>query len=309
MSSLDGKAAIVTGGGGGIGRSESLRLAADGAAVVVNDFRAEAAEETAAMIRDAGGRAVTLIGDVSQWAVGQGMVELALRQFGRLDVLINNAGNSRPRMIVNMSEEEWDSVTLIHLKGSFIATKFAAMHWRDVAKSTGRGAEATVVMTTSGNGLHGQPGYINYVAAKGGIASMTTTLARELGLYGVRVNAIAPLAFSGMTAPLWGGQVFSDARRDELSPDNVAQVVGWLASPRSAPISGQIVSFGGGQLSISQEWPTVGSASSGDGLWDYGKLDAAREQLFGPASQGQLDVARPRIPVTGTGMSTPSPSM
>jgi len=307
MTDLDGKVAIVTGSGGGIGRGEALRLADDGAAVVVNDFRPEAAEETEAMIRERGGRAATLVGDVSKWEVGKGLVELALSAFGRLDVLVNNAGNSRPKMIVNMSEEEWDSVTLIHLKGSFVATKFAAIHWREIAKSSGRGADATVVMTTSTNGLHGQPGYINYVAAKGGIASMTTTLARELASYGVRVNAIAPLAFSGMTAPLWGGPLFSDQRRAELSPDNVAQVVGWLASPRSSPITGQIVSFGGGQLSISQEWPTIGSATSDDGLWDYARLDAVREQLFGPASQGQVEAVRPRQVVTGHAPSTPSP--
>jgi NAD(P)-dependent dehydrogenase (short-subunit alcohol dehydrogenase family) len=280
MADLDGKVAIVTGGGGGIGRGEALRMAADGAAVVVNDSNKDAAEETSATIRERGGRAVAFVGDVSRWETGQGMVELALNKFGRLDVLINNAGNSRPKMIVNMSEEDWDSVTLIHLKGSFVGTKYAAIHWREQSKQTGAPVVASIIMTTSGNGLHGQPGYINYVAAKGGIASMTTTLARELAPYGVRVNAIAPLAFSGMTAPLWGGDLFSDERRDELSPDNVAQVVGWLASPRSAPITGQIVSFGGRRISISQEWPTIGSAETEDGLWSYEVMDRVRGQLF-----------------------------
>jgi NAD(P)-dependent dehydrogenase (short-subunit alcohol dehydrogenase family) len=286
MSDLDGKAAIVTGGGGGIGRGEALRMAADGASVVVNDFNREGAEETAAMIRDAGGRAVAQVGDVSQWDTGKAMVDLALKEFGRLDVLINNAGNSRPRMIVNMSEEDWDSVTLIHLKGSFVGAKFAAMHWREQFKLTGKPADASLIMTTSGNGLHGQPGYINYVAAKGGIASMTCVLAKELAPYGVRVNAIAPLAFSGMTSPLWGGPLFTDARREELSPDNVAQVVGWLVSPRSAPITGQIVSFGGRRISISQEWPTIGTAEADDGLWSYETMDKVREQLFGAALDG-----------------------
>jgi NAD(P)-dependent dehydrogenase (short-subunit alcohol dehydrogenase family) len=292
MADLDGKVAIVTGGGGGIGRGEALHLAADGAAVVVNDFNAEGAGETAAMIRQAGGRAATLVGDVSRWETGKGMVELALAEFGRLDVLVNNAGNSRPKMIVNMSEEDWDSVTLTHLKGSFVGTKFAAMHWREQSKRTGEPAGACVIMTTSGNGLHAQPGYINYVAAKGGIASMTTTLARELAPYGVRVNAIAPLAFSGMTQPLWGGPLFSDERREELSPDNVAQVAGWLASPRSSPITGQIVSFGGRRISISQEWPTIGSAETDGGIWSYEAMDRVREQLFGAASHGPASSAR-----------------
>jgi NAD(P)-dependent dehydrogenase (short-subunit alcohol dehydrogenase family) len=280
MQDFEGKVAIVTGGGGGIGRGESLRLAADGAAVVVNDFKAEAAQETAAMIRDAGGRAAVRAGDVCQWDVGRGIVELALREFGRLDVLINNAGITRPRMIFNMTEDEWDSVLLVNLKGSFIATKYAATHWREQGKADGRPVRASVVMTTSGNGLHGAPGYINYVVAKGGVASMTTTLARELTPYGVRVNAIAPLAFSGMTESMWGGPLFSEERRRELTPDNVAQVVGWLASERSAPITGQIVRFDGGRLNTVEEWPTAGAAESADGHWSYERLDAARAALF-----------------------------
>jgi len=279
MPDLDGKAAIVTGGGGGVGRGEALRLAKDGAAVVVNDFLPDAAEETAAMIRDAGGRAIAQAGDVSLWETGKTMVERALSAFGRLDVLVNNAGNSRPRMIVNMSEEDWDSVIGVHLKGAFVGTKFAAIHWRDEFKRSGEPVGASVVMTTSTNGLHGQPGYINYAAAKGGIASMTTTLARELAAYGVRVNAIAPLAFSGMTAPIWGGHIFSEDRRDELSPENVAEVVGWLAGPRSAPLTGEIVSFGGRRLSTSLEWPVKGSVET-DGLWSYAALDKARTRLF-----------------------------
>ena len=279
MPDLEGKVAIITGGGGGIGRAEALRLAKDGAAVVANDFLAAAAEETAAMVRDLGGRALAHVGDISLWDTGKGMVELALREFGRLDVLINNAGNSRPKMIVNMSEEDWDSVIGVHLKGSFVGTKFAAIHWREEAKRTGQPVGGAVVMTTSTNGLHGQPGYINYVAAKAGIAGMTTTLAREFAPYGVRVNAIAPLAFSGMTAPIWGGSIFTDARRNELSPENVAEVVGWLASPRSAPLTGEIVTFSGRKLSTSREWPAKGSVET-EGLWSFAALDAARPKLF-----------------------------
>ena len=279
MRDLDGKVAIVTGGGGGIGRGEALRMAADGAAVVVNDFNGPAAEETVALIRGAGGRATSSIGDISQWDTGKGMVEKALSEFGRLDVLINNAGNSRPKMIVNMTEEDWDSVLGIHLKGTFVGTKFAAIHWREEAKRTGQPTGGSVIMTTSGNGPHGRPGYVNYVAAKGGIARITVMLAKELAAYGVRVNAIAPLAFSSMTAPLHGGPMFTEARREELSPENVATVVGWLASPRSAPLTGQIVSFGGARLSTVMEWPTKGQVE-GDGLWTYDSLDAARRRLF-----------------------------
>jgi len=280
MNDFEGKVAIVTGGGGGIGRAECLHLAAEGAAVVVNDFNVEAAQETVATIREAGGRAAVVVGDVSQSETGRSMVELALRDFGRLDVLVNNAGNARPKMIFNMTEEDWDSVIQVHLKGSFITTKYAAIHWRERTKADGRPVQASVVMTTSVNGLHGEPGHINYVAAKGGIASMTTTLARELGPYGVRVNAIAPLAFSGMTESIWGDSTFTEERRDELAPENVARAVGWLASRRSAPITGQILNFSGRHLSTVDEWPAIGAAESDDGVWTYDRLDAVRAALF-----------------------------
>ena len=280
--------AVVTGGGAGIGRSECLRLAADGASVVVNDFWRDAAEETAAMVRDAGGRAAVAAGDVSQWSVGKSLVDTAVDVFGRLDILINNAGIARPRMIFNMNEEDWDSVIGVHLKGSFVGTKFASIYWREQAKAMGYPVDAGVVMTTSGMGLHGSPGHINYVAAKGGIASMTKTLARELRPYGVRVNAIAPLAFSGMTNTLWGGVAFTEDRRQELSPENVAMVVGWLVSSRSRPLSGQIVQFSGETLSTVDEWPTIGRARTEETMWTYERLDAVSATLFKSDQQSVL---------------------
>jgi len=281
QADFQGKIAIVTGAGGGIGRAEAMRLAADGAAVVVNDYNAEAAEETASLIRDAGGQAATVSGDVSSMAVAEEAVRTAVDSFGRLDVLINNAGNSRPRFIVNMTEEEWDSVIDTHVKGTFAFISCAARHWQAEFKRTGEPVNATIVNTTSVNGLHGQPGYVNYVAAKGAIASITVMLAKELASFGVRVNAIAPLARSEMSKPLWGTEVFADDRVDELSPEMVAQVVGWLAAPRSAPITGEIVNFSGARLNTFVEWPEKGSATSPDRLWDYAKLDAARDELFG----------------------------
>jgi len=275
-----GKVAIVTGAGGGIGRAEALRLAADGAAVVVNDFNPKAAEETAALIRANGGQAAVAAGDVASLDLAEAAVRTAVEQFGRLDVLINNAGNSRPRFIVNMTEEDWDSVMDTHVKGTFAFSRAAARHWQAEWKRTGQPVSAAIVNTTSINGLHGQPGYVNYVAAKGGIASITVMLAKELGGFGVRVNAIAPLARSGMSAPLVGSDVFPDDRADELSPEMVAEVVGWLASPRSAPLTGEIVNFSGARLNTVHEWPEKGSATSPDRLWDYAKLDAVRASLF-----------------------------
>jgi len=275
-----GRVAIVTGAGFGIGRAEALRLASDGAAVVVNDFDPARAEETVAIITGRGGRALVSTGDVSDVAVAAASVERALAEFGRLDVLVNNAGNSRPHFITNMSDEDWDLVIGVHLRGTFAFTRAAAIHWKAEAARSGP-VGAAVVNTTSVNGLHGVPGYASYVAAKGGIASLTGMLARELAVFGVRVNAIAPLAFSGMTEPIWGSEVFHDDRRDELSPDNVAVVTGWLASPRSAPVTGEIVNFSGSRLNTVVEWPEKGSATAPGAVWDYGRLDAARADLFG----------------------------
>ena len=288
MSSLEGKVAIVTGAGRGIGRAEALRLAADGAAVVVNDFGgslvgegadATPAEAVASEIRARGGRAVVNSGDVSSWKDGAALVGQAIEAFGRLDVLVNNAGIARPKMIFNMSEEDWDVVTRVHLKGSFVPTRFAAAYWREEAKLAEPTSERSVVFTTSGNGLNGVPGHINYVAAKAGIAGMTTTLAKELAPYGVRVNAIAPLAFTRMTEELHGGPLFSDDRRKALAPENVAEVVGWLASPRSAPLTGQVVGFVGARLSVYRGWTPVGSAEA-QGGWSYDAMDAQRDRLF-----------------------------
>lgn len=286
--SLDGKVAIVTGAGRGIGRAEAMRLAAEGAAVVVNDFGGSLvgegvdrspAEAVASEIRAGGGRAVANHGDVSSWADGKALVTQAIAEFGQLDILVNNAGIARPKMIFNMEEEDWDVVTRIHLKGTFVPTRFAAVHWRERAKALGKGVDANLVLTTSGNGLDGVPGHINYVAAKAGIAGMTTTLAKELAPYGVRVNAIAPLAFTRMTEELHGGPLFSDARREDLAPENVATVVSWLVSERSGEITGQVVGFGGSRLQSYRNWSVAGSAETA-GPWSYEALDRARSDLF-----------------------------
>lgn len=289
MSGLDGKVAIVTGAGRGIGRAEALQLAADGAAVVVNDFggslvgRALAespAEEVAGEIRDRGGRAVANRGDVSDWGDGQAMVAQAISEFRRLDILVCNAGIARPKMIFNMTEEDWDSVTRVHLKGTFVPTRFAAVHWREQSKVLGRQVGGNLVLTTSGNGLDGTPGHINYVASKAGIAGMTTTLAKELAPYGIRVNAIAPLAFTRMTEELHGGPLFSDERREDLAPENVATVVGWLVSERAGELTGQVVGFGGRRIQAYQNWRPR-AAVTADGVWTYDRLDSARAALFG----------------------------
>ena len=275
---FDGKVAIVTGSGGGIGRAEAMRLAAGGAAVLVNDVDAAAASAVADEIRDNGGRATFVVGDASDWSVGNELVERAIGEWAQLDILVNNAGIARPRMIFNMSEDEFDSVIRIHIKGSFVATRAAAIHWRERAKQ-GETNDASVIMTTSINGLRGVPGHVNYVFAKAGIAGVTTSLAPELAPYGVRVNAIAPIAFTSMTSSLWGSAGFTDDRRDALAPEQVAEVVGWLCSARSKPLTGQVVSFSGASLSVFENWHPRSTATA-EGLWSFDTLDAARPTLF-----------------------------
>ena len=289
MGSLEGKVAIVTGAGRSIGRAEALRLAAEGCAVVVNDVNASVAgerlaglpaEEVAAEIRARGGRAVANGADVSSWAGGEAMVRQALEEFDRLDVLINNAGNSRPRMLFNMTEEDWDLVTTVHLKGSFVPTRWAAIHWRSECKRTGQPCDAAVVFTSSSNGLHATEGHINYNAAKAGIAAMCGVTALELAPYGVRSNCIAPLAFSRMTEELHGGPLFSEDRRVDLGPENVAEVVTWLCSPYTEGVTGQMLSFGGRRLSAMTGWQEVSAAESSGDAWSFDALNSAKDSLF-----------------------------
>jgi NAD(P)-dependent dehydrogenase (short-subunit alcohol dehydrogenase family) len=289
--SLDGAVAIVTGAGRGIGRAEAHRLAAEGAAVVVNDVGgsltgADVDTEPARVVADeivvAGGRAIADTGDVTEWATGRRLVATALDTFGRLDVLVNNAGIARPRMSFNLSEDDWDLVTRIHLTGAFTATRAAAEHWRDRAKHAGEPVHAAIVFTTSVNGLRGVPGHVNYAAAKAGVAAMTTVLAAELAPYGVRCNAIAPLAATRMTAELHDTPLFTDQPDGALAPESVAEVVTWLASPRAHGITGRVVAITGGRLDLWEGWRPVADATV-DGTWTMDALDAVRARLFTPS--------------------------
>jgi NAD(P)-dependent dehydrogenase (short-subunit alcohol dehydrogenase family) len=238
------------------------------------------AEVVVEEIRAAGGNAVADIGDITEWETGRRVVAIALDRFGSLDILVNNAGIARPRMSFNMSEEDWDLVTKIHLTGSFTATRFAAEHWRDEARRVGGPVEAAVVFTTSINGLRGAPGHVNYAAAKAGIAAMNTVLAQELAPYGVRCNAIAPLAFTRMTEELHDTPMFAGDRRAALAPDHIAEVVVWLASPRSHGITGRVVGVTGERLDVWEGW-RPGAHASIDGRWTQERLDSVRDELFG----------------------------
>jgi NAD(P)-dependent dehydrogenase (short-subunit alcohol dehydrogenase family) len=289
MGTLDGRVAIVTGAGRGIGASVARLLAGEGAAVVVNDLGgavdgsgsdAGPAQQEVDEITAAGGRAVASDADVSDHAAAEDLIKTAISEFGRLDVLVNVAGILRDRMVFNMTEQEWDDVIRVHLKGTFNTTKFASAHWRSLRDES---AQNRIINFTSVSGLHGAPGQPNYAAAKMGIVGLTYSSAHSLAKYGVTVNAVSPAAATRMTA-----SVPTDRRRartesaDERSPDNVAPVVAYLASERSGWITGRIVHSSGYEVSLySDPQPVV--RLIGTGPWELGRLADEVERSFGPA--------------------------
>src|SRR6478736_726001 len=257
MGILEGKVAIVTGAGRGIGREHALMLAEHGAKVVVNDLGGEfdgtgadptPAQRVAEEIAGMGGEAVVNGDDVSNWEGAQRMVNTAIETFGRLDVLVNNAGILRDRMLTNMTEDEWDAVVKVHLKGTFAPARWASAYWRELAKA-GETVDARIINTTSVSGIYGNPGQTNYGAAKAGIAAFTIIAARELGRYGITVNAVAPVALTRMTEGLGMGQA-SEEDRERMSPRWIAPIVTWLASDQSAGVTGRVFEASGRVLAI-----------------------------------------------------------
>jgi NAD(P)-dependent dehydrogenase (short-subunit alcohol dehydrogenase family) len=245
---LDGRVAIVTGAGAGLGRAEALALAAAGARVVVNDVGADGAHAVAAEIRAAGGEAVAHRGDVGAWSTGEDLVDVATRRYGRLDVVVNNAGFLRDRMIFNMSEQEWDDSIRVHLKGHFVVLRAATRHWRAASKTAGAPAYARVVNTSSEAFLSGSPGQPNYAAAKAGIVGLTLSVANSCGRYGVRANAICPRARTGMTDERFDAP--EDGAADPLSTDHVAPLVVYLASPAADHVTAQVLIVYGGRIGL-----------------------------------------------------------
>jgi NAD(P)-dependent dehydrogenase (short-subunit alcohol dehydrogenase family) len=267
MGICDGRVAIVTGAGRGIGREHSLLLAAQGAKVVVNDLGgsrdgsgsdAGPAQEVVDEVKALGGEAVANTDDISDFKGAESLVNTAIEAFGKLDVLINNAGILRDRMLVNMTEAEWDAVIQVHLKGTFAPAHFAANHWRERSKA-GEEVDGRIINTTSPSGIYGNVGQTNYGAAKAGIAAFTIIAAKELGRYGVTVNAIAPAALTRMTEDLGMGGA-SEETKESMSPRHIAPVVCWLASPLSASVTGRVFDVSGRMLSVSEGWhrgPTI----------------------------------------------------
>jgi NAD(P)-dependent dehydrogenase (short-subunit alcohol dehydrogenase family) len=263
----EGRVAIVTGAGRGIGREHALMLAAHGAKVVVNDrggardgsgWDLVPAEDVVREIREAGGEAVANGEDVSDFQAAKRMIEQAVGEFGGLDVLVNNAGILRDRMLVNMEEAEWDAVIQVHLKGTFAPSRHAAAYWRERSKE-GKAVDARIINTTSVSGIYGNPGQTNYGAAKMGIAGFTIIAARELGRYGVTVNAVAPGALTRLTEDLGMGQA-SEERKERMHPRWIAPIVTWLASADSRGITGRVFEASGEMLAVAEGWhrgPTV----------------------------------------------------
>lgn len=284
---------IITGGGRGLGREHALRFAERGANVVVNDNGAgpdgegddnTPAREVVEEIAANGGNAVAHVGSASRWDSAREMVELAVETFGGLDVLVNNAGILRDRTIVNMTEAEWDAVMDVHLKGHFCPLRHAASYWRSESKA-GKEVRASVINTSSGSGLRGNPGQLNYAAAKAGIAIMSVVAARELERYGVRVNAIAPVARTRLTetTPGLGDRIAeeTDGAFDIWSPANVTPLVSWLAEEK-CHVSGQVFSIAGGHVGWQQGWVEQ-EAFDMDRAWtEAGLADALAHLPSGP---------------------------
>lgn len=287
MARLDGRVAIVTGAGRGIGRSVARLLASEGASVVVNDLGSAVdgsghdsgpAHDVVAEITEAGGKAVANGADISVFAAAESLVQTAIEEFGRLDILVNVAGILRDRMVFNMTEQEWDDVIRVHLKGTFNTTRFASAHWRSLRDES---AQNRIINFTSVSGLHGAPGQPNYAAAKMGIVGLTWSSARALGKYGVTVNAISPGAATRMTDSVPTGRRRARPEVDEWSPDNVAPIVAYLASERSGWITGRIIHSSGYEVSLySNPEPVVRIV--GTGPWQPDALAEQVERSFGP---------------------------
>jgi NAD(P)-dependent dehydrogenase (short-subunit alcohol dehydrogenase family) len=277
-----GRVAVVTGGGRGIGRGHALELARQGAKVVVNDLggavdgegpSVTAAQQVVKEIEASGGEAVANGDDISTTAGADGLVKTAVAAFGRLDILVNNAGILRDRMIINLTDDDWDAVLAVHLKGTFLTTRAAGRLWREQAK-TGEDNDARIINTSSVSGLFGNVGQSNYGAAKAGIAAFTIIASMELDRYGITVNAVSPSARTRMITPRGQERMAAPAAEgafDVYAPENIAPLVAWLASPFSAGVTGRVFNVHGGRISVLEGWhegPTIDKA----GRWEPEEL-------------------------------------
>ncbi|MCZ6805524.1 MAG: SDR family oxidoreductase [Deltaproteobacteria bacterium] len=296
----EGRVVIVTGAGRGIGREHALEFARQGAKVVVNDLGVsnrgeggdqEPTDEVVQTIRDMGGEAVANGADVADWRQAEGLVRQAIDTFGRLDVVVNNAGFVRDRMFVSCSEDEWDAIIRVHLKGHFCVTRHAAAYWRGQVKA-GEAVDARIVNTSSGAGVLGSVGQSSYSAAKAGIATLTLVQAAELGRYGITANAICPIARTRMTEGAFGDAMKKpDEGFDVNDPANVSPFVAWLGSEQSKEVTGRVWEVSGGTITVFDGYRREQTVDIGK-RWDAAEV--------GPAVQELLSKAQPLVKVYGT---------
>lgn len=288
----EGRVVIVTGAGRGLGRSHALEFARQGAKVVVNDLGAELdgtgsssgpAGEVVDEIRSMGADAVANGADVADWDQAAAMIAQAVETFGRLDVLVNNAGFLRDRMLANTSEQEWDAVMRVHLKGHFAPARHAIAHWRDRSKA-GETVDARIINTSSGAGLMGSVGQGNYSAAKAGIATLTLVQAAEWGRYGVTANAIAPAARTRMTEGVFAQTMAApgEGEFDAMAPENVSPLVVWLGSADSGIVTGRVFEVEGGRISVADGWQHGSVFDKGE-RWDPAEVGAVVRDLLAEA--------------------------
>jgi 3-oxoacyl-[acyl-carrier protein] reductase len=277
---LGGRVAVVTGAGRGLGRAHAHALAAAGARVVVNNRSATAAHEVVAEIAGAGGEAIAHVGSVSDWATAEALVRTAIDEFGDLHILVNNAGITRDRMSFKMTEQEWDEVVDVNLKGHFAPARFAGEYWRGAGPASGR----RIVNTVSEGGLFPGRGHANYAATKAGILGLTLELAAELAKYGVTVNAIAMRARTRMTE---GVELFAapESGPDPYDPRHAAQLVTWLCGDGAADVSGQVLLVIGSRVGVIGPLAVQGRVEL-DPEWSAADLDAAKADLFAAAPPG-----------------------
>ncbi len=276
----DGRVVIITGAGGGLGREYALAFAQEGASVVINDINPAAAERTVGEIQALGGKAIANSNDITSHADAGLIVKAAIDAFGDLHVVVNNAGICRDRMFVSLSEQDWDEVIRVHLKGHFCISSHACNHWRGQAKD-GKPVSGRIINTSSGAGLQGSIGQSNYSAAKGGIASLTLVQAAELRRYNITANALAPSARTGMTAGVFDDMMKKpeDGSFDYYDPANVAPLVVWLGSELSGHVTGRVFEVEGGRIAIADGWRSTTGVDK-KARWAPAEVTGAMEQLL-----------------------------
>ena len=282
MGILDNRVAIITGAGGGLGAAHAKVFASEGCAVVVNDINEEAAQKVVDEITAAGGKAIVNTSDITNYDDSLNAVKQAIDTYGDLNIVLNNAGVNRDRMFASMTEQEWDTIMAVHLKGHFCISSHAVHYWRGQSKE-GKAVSGRIINTTSGAGLQGSIGQSNYAAAKAGIAALTLNQAAELGRYGITANAVAPSARTGMTmgVPEMAERMAppEDDSFDHFAPENVSVLLAWLGSEASSHITGRVFESEGGRICIADGWRTTEGVDKG-AQWKPAEIGSAMDELL-----------------------------